>query len=166
MKTRKMMKHLMEELASIENVEIVGRPRNVPHGGMAADVRNNFENSFAINCFQVYGTDEVLSHAELILRDKNYSKSLNSPYMRRMREGCEKKLLIITLPIIVVPMEDDCINRMRTLENKRNQLFFLRNMLTISEEGGIDRLQKDLADDYALGIWNCLPDAYATRPCH
>ena len=71
MTTQEVFDNLEKSLTGKANVDIVGQPHTVPHGGIAIDARICNGNNYSINCFETYGTDELLSDLESILTKEN-----------------------------------------------------------------------------------------------
>ena len=135
MTTQEMLDTLMYSIRSDGNAEIVGSPRPVPHGGMAVDVREYNGKFFVVQCYQVYGTSEVLASAEAILMDENLSVDVKSRYMTVMRFGAKGKRLAGVASIKAFPMEEDCIGHMRSLEQKTKHFGYFSNYALMDEEG-------------------------------
>ena len=106
MTTEEMLDILLYSFRTESNLEIVGSPRPVPHGGMAVDLREYLGKFFNIRCYQVYGTNEVLMDAEAILLDENWRVELGSRYMTAMRFGSKGKRFSSIASIKAFPMEE------------------------------------------------------------
>lgn len=134
MTTQEMLDTLMYSIRSDGSSEVVGSPRQIPHGGMAVDVREYNGRFFSIRCYQVYGTNEVLTSAEAILLDENLSVELKSRYMIAMRFGARVNRLSSVASIKALPMEDECIAHMRSLEEKTKHFGYFSNYVMMNED--------------------------------
>lgn len=134
MTTQEMLDTLLYSFRSDGNTEIVGSPRQVPHGGMAVDVREYKGRFYHIQCYQVYGTNEVLTNAESILLDENMSLDLKSRYITTMRFGSKGKQFAGISSIKALPLENECIEHMRLLEKITKRSGYFSNYAMMNED--------------------------------
>ena len=131
MTTQEVFDTLVEGLAGKEHVNIVGQPHALPHGGIAIDARICNGNNYSINCFETYGTDELLSDLESILTNQNVSFAVKSDYMKMMKKGMHRKSMMYAATVRVVPLEPECVARLLQLSGNNEHLgafLFLRFM--------------------------------------
>ena len=131
MTTQEVFDTLVEGLTGKEHVNIVGQPHALPHGGIAIDARICNGNKYSINCFQAYGTDELLSDVESILTEENGSFATKPDFMKTMQAGMHQKSLMYAATVRVVPLEPECVARLLQLSGNNEHLgafLFLRFM--------------------------------------
>lgn len=105
------------------NVSIVGFPREVPHGGIALDIRVYAGEIYFISCVQLYGTTDALASTQLILEDKNIPPEADSEAVDEFvssREDHSGKELAGIFSMKVFPSEKCCKTHMRKLEKELN----------------------------------------------
>ena len=117
------------------NVDIVGQPHTVPHGGIAIDARICNGNNYSINCFETYGTDELLSDLESILTKENVSFAAKSDYMKMMKKGMHRKSMMYAATVRVVPLEVECVARLLQLAGNQDHLGALLFLRLMKENG-------------------------------
>ena len=129
MTTQEVFDNLVESLTGKVNVDIVGEPHAVPQGGIAIDARICNGNSYSINCYETYGTDELLSDLDSILTNQNVSFAAKSDYMKMMKKGMHRKSMMYAATVRVVPLEAQCVARLLQLAGNQDHLgalLFLR----------------------------------------
>ena len=135
MTTQEVFDNLVESLTNKENVDIVGQPHTVPHGGIAIDARFCNGNNYSINCFETYGTDELLSDLESILTNQNVSLAAKSDYMKMMKKGMHRKSMMYAAIVRVVPLEAECVTRLLQLAGNQDHLGALLFLRLMKENG-------------------------------
>ena len=135
MTTQEVFDNLVESLTGKVNVDIVGEPHAVPHGGIAIDARICNGNSYSINCYETYGTDELLSDLDSILTNQNVSFAANSDYMKMMKKGMHRKSMMYAATVRVVPLEAECVARLLQLAGNQDHLGALLFLRLMKENG-------------------------------
>ena len=135
MTTQEVFDNLVESLTGKVNVDIVGEPHAVPHGGIAIDARICNGNSYSINCYETYGTDELLSDLDSILTNQNVSFAAKSDYMKMMKKGMHRKSMMYAATVRVVPLEAQCVARLLQLAGKQDHLGALLFLRLMKENG-------------------------------
>ena len=135
MTTQEVFDNLVESLTNKENVDIVGEPHAVPHGGIAIDARICNGNSYSINCYETYGTDELLSDLDSILTNQNVSFAAKSDYMKMMKKGMHRKSMMYAATVRVVPLEAQCVARLLQLAGNQDHLGALLFLRLMKENG-------------------------------
>ena len=135
MTTQEVFDNLVESLTNKENVDIVGQPHAVPHGGIAIDARICNGNSYSINCYETYGTDELLSDLDSILTNQNVSFAAKSDYMKMMKKGMHRKSMMYAATVRVVPLEAECAARLLQLAGNHDHLGALLFLRLMKENG-------------------------------
>ena len=135
MTTQEVFDNLEKSLTGKANVDIVGQPHTVPHGGIAIDARICNGNNYSINCFETYGTDELLSDLESILTKENVSFAAKSDYMKMMKKGMHRKSMMYAATVRVVPLEAECVARLLQLAGNQDHLGALLFLRLMKENG-------------------------------
>ena len=131
MTTQEVFDNLVESLTGRDQIEIIGQPHAVPHGGIAIDARVCKGNNYSINHYETYGTDELLSDLESILTEENVSLAAKSDYMKMMKAGMHRKSMMYAGIVRVVPLEPECVAKLLPLAENMDHLgafLFLRLM--------------------------------------
>ena len=135
MTTQEVFDNLVESLTGKVNVDLVGEPHAVPHGGIAIDARICNGNSYSINCYETYGTDELLSDLDSILTNQNVSFAAKSDYMKMMKKGMHRKSMMYAATVRVVPLEAQCVARLLQLAGNQDHLGALLFLRLMKENG-------------------------------
>lgn len=147
MTTQEMLEIVLNKIKNDPNAETVGNPRNVPHGGIALDIRQCTKNKFQAVCYQVYGKSEVLAETEAILQDINLNAEPKSKFILAMNLGAKGKRLSGITSVKLFPDDEECRQHLLNMQSKIMRMGYFANFLLLNKDGRCEMIN-DLQSNY------------------
>jgi hypothetical protein len=140
MTTQEMLEIILNKLKNDPKAEIVGTPRDVPHGGIAVDVRQCMDKKFQAVTYQVYGKAEVLAETEAILQDINLSAEPKSKFILAMNFGSKGRRLSGIASVKLFPNDEECRQHLLNMKSKIMRMGYFANFLLLNKDGGCEMI--------------------------